>query len=161
LTRDPNESRYLKKFPRFPGLNRLVDFIRHAQGTYLDMAMADLAEHADLHLSALIAAFEEERDPWIRALLLSVIADAPRPAALDVFQRHLIVDDEHLRYWALVGLHNLATPEARRALWDARSSTLATPEQTESFRQQLADVMKTKPGSEPPWWTGSVRSRRR
>ncbi|WP_246157432.1 HEAT repeat domain-containing protein [Catellatospora sichuanensis] len=81
----------------------------------------DLLPHAAGYVPELIAAFErEQEDHGLRCWLLELLGGARSEAALPVFREHLYGDDTSLRFWAVSGLRNLGTRQARRELWQAR-----------------------------------------
>jgi HEAT repeat protein len=143
---DPEYQRYRRTYPKFPGVNACVELLRrrNVQGAYLDGVMGDLNEHATANVDELLVAFGAEPEARVRALLLSVIAEAAAPAAFPTFAQVLFGDDEDLRIWAARGLHILGTPDSRRVLFEARSKQLSDPAATERFQQMLSDVERWK-----------------
>jgi hypothetical protein len=83
-----------------------------------------LLPHAGEHLDELIDAFAHEPDHGLRCWLLELIGDARSAKALAFLTAQLDNPDERLRYWAVVGLTQLDTREARKILWAARSNGL-------------------------------------
>jgi hypothetical protein len=86
-----------------------------------------LLPYAADHLDELIVQFEQEHDDHgLRCWLLELIGTARSPQALPVLAAQLSSDDESLRGWAVAGLEQLDTPEARALLWRARANGTIT-----------------------------------
>ncbi|MEU8185419.1 HEAT repeat domain-containing protein [Micromonospora sp. NPDC049044] len=83
-----------------------------------------LRPHAAQHLDELITEFNREPDHGLRCWLLELIGDARSADALPVLVVQLHGDDERLRFWAVKGLEQLDTTQARRQLYQARSAGL-------------------------------------
>jgi hypothetical protein len=107
-----------RRFRRALALMRRHDPALKEDGFYM------LLPHAGEHLEELIDAFAHEPEHGLRCWLLELIGDARSPQALPFLEAQLSNPDELLRYWAVVGLTQLETREARRVLWAARSSGL-------------------------------------
>ena len=118
---DPEVQRYRRKYPIFPGVQTCVELLqgRNVHGSYLDSVLYDLELHAATYVDELIQAFRAEQDDRVRVLLLAVMAETGLPAFMPLFIENLHADDE-VRYWAVVGLKQIDTKEARRALWEAK-----------------------------------------
>jgi hypothetical protein len=136
---DPEHQRFKRKHPKFPGVQVYVQELRrhNVKGAYLESLMGDLIDHAPDHIDEIVATFKEETDIWVQRLLLSVIAETCVPLALPLFKEMLKSSDWRLRSWSIHGLKKLNTKEARQALWEARSYTFATSEETQEFLQEL------------------------
>jgi hypothetical protein len=78
-----------------------------------------LLPHAAEFIDELMAEFNIEKDHGLRCWLLELIGDARSAKAFDLLREQLRSSDEGLRYWAIHGLRELNTPEARQALFDA------------------------------------------
>lgn len=96
-----------------------------------------LLPYASEHVLELIEAFGTEEDFGLRCWLLELIGSAKSPAALPLLAQELRSSDRRLRVWAVQGLKELGTREARTLLWEARSFTFGTPEETAEFRAYL------------------------
>lgn len=96
-----------------------------------------LQPQAARYIDELLAEFQAERDPGIRFWLLELIAEARSPKALPTLVECLRGEEADLWVWAIEGLQKLNTREARKALWEARSYTKATPEATAHFQARL------------------------
>jgi hypothetical protein len=81
-----------------------------------------LLPHAADHLDELIAEFEHEQDHGLRCWLLELIGDARSPDALPILGGQLYSNDESLRDWAVRGLKQLDTRQARALLFRARAN---------------------------------------
>lgn len=70
------------------------------------------------HLDELMTAFADEtHDHGLRCWLLELIGEARSPQALSLLESQLHGQDHALRMWAVSGLKQLDTKQARRALW--------------------------------------------
>ncbi|MBA9001673.1 MULTISPECIES: HEAT repeat domain-containing protein [Thermomonospora] len=109
--------------PRFA---RALERMRSQDPAEREKGFDFLREHADSYVDDLITAFTQEPDPDFRCLLLELIAEARDPRALPVLTRHLDTPDpdDPLQFWAVRGLEMLDTPEAHRALTQARAQGL-------------------------------------
>ncbi|MBX3466149.1 MAG: HEAT repeat domain-containing protein [Planctomycetes bacterium] len=96
-----------------------------------------LLSRAAEHCVELVAEFRRERNEGTRRWLLELIAAARSADAMPVLAENLRVADESLRFFAIRGLRDLGTKEARRLLWEARSFELESPSATASLREQL------------------------
>ncbi|MEU7612859.1 HEAT repeat domain-containing protein [Micromonospora sp. NPDC049204] len=83
-----------------------------------------LRPHVAQHLDELIVEFDRETDHGLRCWLLELIGDARAEQALPVLVDQLHGDDESLRDWAARGLERLDTKQARRELYQARTTGL-------------------------------------
>ncbi len=105
-----------------------------------------LLARAPEYLDQLMAQFEIEQDIGVRWWLLELIGEARSPEAFLLLAECLRSDDERLRVRAIWGLKKLDTEDARRALWEAQSYTLASEEETDGFRQALETFAGLKNG---------------
>ena len=140
---DPEYHRYRRSYPKFPGVGVCVDLLhrRNVHGAYLDGVMMDLAEHVSaLGTAELVEAYRAETDDHVQGLILSILAETAAPTDLALFVEALAGVNADHRLWAAVGLHKIDTPEARRALWEARSRTFADPDETARHLRMLDDV---------------------
>jgi HEAT repeat protein len=81
-----------------------------------------LQPHAREYLPELIAEFEHEHDHGLRCWLLELIGDARDERALPLLAEQLNSLDESLRSWAVKGLQQLGTRQARQLLYRARAN---------------------------------------
>jgi HEAT repeat protein len=121
---DPEEERWRKKYPYFPGVQKCADLLRNSNvnGTWVDIICLELQDHTANHLSELVAAINAEEDEGVKILLLAALAESGLPEAVPVFEEYLQSVQESLRYWAKFGLEKAGTREARTALWNYRNS---------------------------------------
>lgn len=101
-----------------------------------------MSPHAAEHLSELIQEFEQEESHGLRCWLLELIGASMSPEAVEFLATQLRSTDPRFRFWAIRGLNEIGTREARTHLWEARTLTFATPEETEEFRSNLDAVWK-------------------
>ncbi|MET7822582.1 HEAT repeat domain-containing protein [Micromonospora zamorensis] len=83
-----------------------------------------LRPHVVQHLDELIIEFNRETAHGLRCWLLELIGEARAEQALPVLIDQLHGDDESLRFWAVRGLERLDTKQARRELYQARTTGL-------------------------------------
>ena len=122
--KDPEEDRWRKKYPHFPGVQKCVELLRssNVKGTWVNIICLELQAHAASNLSELVAAINAEEDERVKILLLAALAESGLPEAVPVFEEYLQSVQESLRYWAKFGLEKAGTREARTALWNYRNS---------------------------------------
>jgi HEAT repeat protein len=101
-----------------------------------------LQQYAAEHVDELIQAFSEETDLSRRFYLLELIGEARSPKALPVLVEYLRGDEERFWSWAIYGLRDLETREARKALWEAKSYTKKSEELTQLFQEVLERCSK-------------------
>jgi HEAT repeat protein len=68
---------------------------------------------------------------------VELIGSAKSPDAFDFLAGQLRAADLGVRHQAIWALKKLDTKESRKLLWQARSFTLGSPEETEEFRRDL------------------------
>jgi HEAT repeat protein len=122
---DPEERRWRRVYPAFPGVATCVALLRrpNVRGTWVDIIRAELTAHAGEGLGELVAEFRRpENDARVRALIVAAIADAAAPSAVPFLTGCLADPDEHVRHWAADGLRRIGTKAARTALWQADPS---------------------------------------
>jgi hypothetical protein len=100
-----------------------------------------LLPHASEHVRELIEEFKNEKEQGLRCWLVELIGSAKLAEAFPFLVEQLRSSEEGVRFWAIWGLKNLNTKEARTLLWQARSFTFSTPEETEAFRSDLERVL--------------------
>jgi HEAT repeat protein len=77
---------------------------------------------AHRYVAELMVEFAAEADHGLRCWLLELIGDARSPEALPLLAAQSRGADEALRRWAVRGLEQLDTKDARRLLWEIRRS---------------------------------------
>lgn len=81
-----------------------------------------LRSHAGEYISELLTEFGRERDHGLRCWLLELIGETRSERALPLLTEQLDTSDSALHDWAIRGLQKLDTPEARHALYKARTN---------------------------------------
>ncbi|MDY3557771.1 hypothetical protein R5W23_003036 [Gemmata sp. JC673] len=127
---------------KFPGFKKCVAMMRARDPATQEDGFHWLRPHAGEHVHELIGEFGQEKDHGLRCWLLELIGLAKSPAAFEFLAGQLRSADERFRFWAISGLKNLDTKEARTLLWEARSYTFGSPAETETFRSELEAVLK-------------------
>jgi hypothetical protein len=140
---DPIVQKYYDEFPKFPGMAKCAELMRHARGMYQEAIHFDVRDHAKEHLDELISIIRND-DSHLGAELMDALAEAAVPEAEDFLIENLTSADERRRFWAIYGLKKLDTKSARKALWNARFYTLDTPEATQEFRRTINEAMGWK-----------------
>jgi len=119
---DPEEKRWRKKYPNFPGVQKCVELLEspNVNGTWVDIICLELQDHAAECFSELVAAISAKENERIRILLLAALAEAGLPEAISILAENLHSPQESLRYWSEFGLEKIGTKEARAILWSYR-----------------------------------------
>lgn len=81
-------------------------------------AFGELAALAGAHVGDLIEAYDREARRDMRCWLLELIGSARSDQALELLRREARSDDDALMRWAVWGLKELNTPEARGFLFE-------------------------------------------
>jgi len=130
-------------YPDFAECMRMMR--RHDPQTREDGYHA-LLPHARAHVPELLAAFQAEEDHGLRCWLFELLGEAREPDLLPLFADALRGDDPALWGRALRALQDLGTKEARHLLFEARSYTFPTEEQTHLFRAKVDRIIpRNKP----------------
>ncbi len=130
---------------RFPGFKKCMEMMRTKRDPQLqEEGFHWLRPHAAEYAHELIEEFATEQDHGVRCWLLELIGFAKSPDAFDFLAGQLRGGDQRLRYWAIRALKDLDTKEARTLLWQARSFTYGSPEETEAFRSDLDAIVNTR-----------------
>jgi HEAT repeat protein len=122
---DPEEERWHRAYPRFPGVARCAALLRspNVRGTWVTIICHELARHAAETFDELVAEFRNpHNDARVRALLVWAIGDAAVPSAVPFLTECLADADESVRGAAAYALEQIGTKDARTALRRARSS---------------------------------------
>ncbi|MDQ2902057.1 MAG: HEAT repeat domain-containing protein [Chloroflexota bacterium] len=104
---------------RFPGFKQCMKMMRQHDPQVQEDGFYWLKCHANEYLDQLIAELNVEEKPGLRGWLLELIGEARSPLAFPLLVEYLHGTDEMLRDWAVFGLKNLDSKEARRILWEA------------------------------------------
>ena len=126
---------------KFPGFKKCMAMMRKHDPQTQEDGFHWLLAHAREHVHELIEEFNKEADHGLRCWLLELIGSAKSPDAVEFLAIQLRNNDQRFRFWSIWGLKNLDTNEARTLLWQARSITLSTPEETEAFRSHIDTVL--------------------
>lgn len=128
----------------FPGFKKCMEMMRKHDPQTKEDGFYSLLPHAGGYIRELIAEHDREHDLGLRCWLLELIGSAKSPDAFEFLAGQLRAADLPLRYWAIWGLKNLGTKEARTLLWQAQSYTFASPEETAAFRSNLDAVVSKR-----------------
>jgi hypothetical protein len=131
---------------KFPGFKKCMAMMRKRDGQTREEGFHWLLPHAGAFVHELIEEFGKEEDLGLRCWLLELIGSAKSPDAVDFLAGQLRGDDQRLRHWATWALNNLDTKEARTLLWQARTFTFGSPEETEAFRSDLEAIASKQTG---------------
>ncbi len=126
---------------RLPSFKKCMEMMRKRDGQTQEDGFHWLLPHAGEYVHELIEEFGKEDDFGLRCWLLELIGLAKSPNAFDFLASQLRADDWRLRKLAIEGLKCLDTKESRTLLWQARSFSFASPDETEAFRSPLESVL--------------------
>lgn len=152
--RDPEEERYRRKFPVFPGVDKCVELLSRGstRGGYLDAVMADLTEHAGEDWRAIAEHYRRAESERVRTLLLSALAEAAPAEAAAWFGAILRAPAAELSegawFWAAAGLLRIDTKEARRELWRAEEACAAGPDEGRERRAEIERARRASAGAD-------------
>jgi len=105
--------------PRFPGYRACLAMMRKHNPQTSEDGFYFLLPHAAEYVDDLMAEFQAEKEHGLRCWFLELIGAARSAKAFDLLRDQLQSEDEAMRYWAIQGLQELNTPEARQVLFDA------------------------------------------
>ena len=103
----------------FPGFAECMRLMRRRDPQQMEDGFHLLQARAHEFVPELIAEFRGESKHGLRCWLLELLGYARSEAAYPLFLEFLESEDESLRDWAIRGLRELDTKEARRTLWAA------------------------------------------
>src|SRR5688572_2130171 len=107
---------------KFPGFKKCMAMMRQKRDPQTqEDGFGWLLPHAREYVHELIEEFGPEKDHGLRCWLLELLGSAKSHDSFDFLAGQLRNEDQELRYWAIWGLKNLDTKEARTLLWQARS----------------------------------------
>ena len=109
-----------KRKVRFPGFDDCMKMMRKSDPHVQEEGFHWLRPYAAEFLDKLIAEFESEQNHGLKCWLLELVGEAKSPSAIPLLAAHLKSEDESLKSWAITGLKNLDTKEARKLLWEAQ-----------------------------------------
>jgi hypothetical protein len=121
---DPEEQRYKRRFPKFPGVSQCVLLLEssNVHGSFLNAVIGDLTENAQGFLTEIIIAFYLETDQRVKRILIAAIAESAPVDAVGFLAENLNSTDDSICDWAIRGLERIDTKEARTALWLLKGS---------------------------------------
>ncbi|QDU12305.1 hypothetical protein CA11_00820 [Gimesia maris] len=121
----------------FQGFDKCMKMMRSHDPQTQESGFHWLAPHANEYISELIEEFEGEDDLGLQCWLIELIGAAKSPNAFSFLSTQLRSNNWQIRQWAISGLKELDTKEARTLLWKAQSFEMETAEDTERLRSQL------------------------
>ena len=83
------------------------------------MHFSFLAANANKFIGEMIVEFKIEKNHGLKCWLLELIGESKSPKSFDILKDNLQNENESLRDWAILGLKNLNTKEARRLLFES------------------------------------------
>jgi hypothetical protein len=118
LQLDPEYLRWMRKYPQFPGVvecSRLIQAGK-AKGTWAEIIVQELAEHASECLPEMIEAFHTAEGVALYVIMALDIARPPE--AVEFLIEVLRRGDPQYSQYAREALAGIGTVEARSALWE-------------------------------------------
>jgi hypothetical protein len=121
---DPDQQRWGKQYPRFPGVAECVRLIlaKKARGIWAENIVHELAENAEACLPELIAAYRDTSSDDVTKYVMMALDIARPPAAIPFLSEVLRDGNETDRYYARTALNGINTREARIALRNAEQA---------------------------------------
>ncbi len=101
---------------KFPGFKACLQMMRQRDPQVQEDGFHWLRPHVSEYVPELIAAFSSETDMGLKCWQLELIGETKSPAAFSLLAENLQSDEESLSHWALIGLQNFDTKEARTLL---------------------------------------------
>jgi hypothetical protein len=126
----------------FPGFKQCLRMMRHHDAAIREDGYHYLLPYAHEYTAELTAAFHAETDQGLRGWLFELLGEASAPDLLPLFATALRGEDPALWERALRALKKLDTKEARHLIFEARSYTFPTQEQTGLFRTAYDRVIE-------------------
>ncbi|HEX6438526.1 MAG TPA: HEAT repeat domain-containing protein [Candidatus Binatia bacterium] len=118
------------------------EIMERFHGGAKEEAFFELLEMPGDVLPALTAAFRTERDPALRAFLVTVGWERRDPMAIHLLSEALDERDEEIWQAALDGLVTFASPEALAILIAARTRELADESATKRFQSCVSEAIE-------------------
>ena len=119
---DPEEQRWQRRFPRYPGLGTCVELLanRNVKGTWVDIICDEIGAHASEEAVALFEVTRREANLNSRVgrILIGVIAESAPPGADEFLVELLHSSEDETREGVANALRQLGTKTARTALWE-------------------------------------------
>lgn len=118
---DPEERRWLQRFPRRPSIDQCLDVLseRNTRGLWIDLACWELEEHARETPQEVIDTVSRLDDPWLRLIMLGAIENAEIEEAIPLFAEILSRGTTEEQSYAIRGLRAINTKAARTILFEA------------------------------------------
>jgi len=104
------------KKQKFPGFENCMRMMRKSDPQIQEDGFNWLARHVKEHVDQLIDTFNIEKDIGIKCWLLELIGKSKSPKSFQVLKDSLNHENASVVNWAVWGLQNLDTKEARREL---------------------------------------------
>ena len=121
----------------YPGFKQCMKMMRSHEAETKEEGYYSLLPHASEHIPELLAAFQAEQNHGLRCWLFELLGAARSPDLLPFLADALRGEDWALWVRAFRALRMLDTKEARRLMFEARSLTFSTEEQTQLFRAEI------------------------
>jgi hypothetical protein len=128
---------------KFPGFETCIKMMRgevkmpNLMVPEFDEAFEVLRSRAGEYVDELVDVFYREENARIRWAIIELLGEARSVKALPVFAEALRGSDRELWSWAIYGLTDLNTHEARQLLWDAKFYAKDSDEDSTLFRELL------------------------
>ena len=132
------------KREKFPGFEKCMAMMKSRDGEARETGFSWLLTRAGEYVDQLIEEFGAPENVGLETCLMELIGAAKSPSAFPFLAAQLRSQDWKCRKWAIIGLKNLNTKQARTLLWEAKSFEMATRRDTERLRLQLE--------SPDAWW---------
>lgn len=118
---DPEYQRWERKYRRFPGVVEYARLIRtgKAKGSWADIIVAELAEHAATCLPELIETFHNDPSDSVRLYVMMALDIAQFPESVPFLAEVLNDGNPMFTPYAERALRGINTSEARTVLWKA------------------------------------------
>ncbi len=119
---DPQEQRWGRHYPRFPGVAECARLIRErkAKGTWADIISNELAENATVCLNELIETFRTDASDDVRLKVMMALDIARVPASVPFLAEVLHQGNAMFTPYAKRALADIDTAESRALLWKAK-----------------------------------------
>jgi hypothetical protein len=119
---DPEERRWGRKYPRFPGVAEYARLIRarKAKGTWADIISHELAENATACLDEMIEVYRTGASDDVRLYLMMALDIARVPASVPFLAEVLHQGNSMFTSYAKRALAGIDTTESRAVLWKAK-----------------------------------------
>jgi hypothetical protein len=127
---------------KFPGFDYCIKMLHSRDPQIQEDGFGLLRKQASEYVEELISEFKNEKDHGLRCWLLELIGEARSPVAFPLLVECLNSEDLSFKYWAVRGLKNLDSEEARQVLLEAKPILLNLVGETQNIKQALEDKTK-------------------